>query len=811
MTSRLSLARPLAACFGLLLTTPAWCAAPAVIWASDPVRPGETVVVRGDAFGSQARVEVLGADRATWAPTEVFQQTDRTLKFLLPASTRPGITSFRVVTSEGASPAVVLNAPQSWWLQGDETDAATPGGWLRVFGLNLDLRGAAKLVLSQSGRPVVELTPQAIDAYNFKVNLPPSLAPGAYEVSFVSGEAATEATVALGRFTLVAPKAAVPADKVFNVTTFGAVPAQPDSIQYYTGMKAADQVDSTAAIQKALDAAGAAGGGVVFIPRGVYVLSAGLKIPAQVTLRGAGQGQTVLSWIDENLPREKQVLSKLGWGSLLFKPVKDPGSKPHPFLIKGPGHFGVEDLAIYAVNHTAGIQTDFPDTAATAGHVKIRRVVMRLDRFILTRDNNSRHYTNSEEIFLHRLKEEPQRCATWQGAIHLSGPNIEITDCDLYSSMSTLVLNGASGLIARNRIAAVPTQWSVLGRKSRRLIFEQNECLNGGVSLLNVHNTAGNDSKGGGSSTFSGELYCARNSIKDVYMKDRDGGFVSDFHAPLGIYTGWAVSSDGARATLSKPMVGKDLTRNWAGAIVSVVDGKGAGQVRFMKSLNGSEVEVDHPWQVPLDATSFITISKALYRSLFVENAVADCGNAVSLWGGGVEMVVAGNRSNRGGSFNIITLCHDDQFMPTLRVQFVDNVISDGAGWGAGYLFPRGSLIGTYTYTPLSFQRVVEKNKGQPIDAADYSGPLAIDQVFRRNRIETTGAFYAGGVVGNVLFENGFVAHSQIGVDIRATGGRWDDALFNVGPIDILIRGTTTNDVTTPYAGDYLKNAKILP
>jgi hypothetical protein len=795
----------------LLLSTPAWCAAPAVIWASDPVRPGETVVVRGDAFGSQARVEVLSGDRATWLPTEVFQQTDRTLKFLLPASARPGITSFRVVTGEGTSPAVVLNAPQSWWLQGDETDAATPGGWLRVFGLNLDLRGAAKLVLSQAGRPVVELTPQAIDAYNFKINLPSSLSPGAYEVSFVSGESAPEATVALGRFTIVAPAPAVPADKVLNVVTFGAVPAQPDSIQYYTGMKATDQVDSTAAIQKALDAAGAAGGGVVFMPRGVYVLSAGLKIPAHVTLRGAGRGQTVLSWIDEDLPREKQAVAKLVWGALLFKPIKDPGSKPHPFLIKGPGHFTIEDLALYAVNHTAGIQSDYPDTAATAGHVKIRRVVMRLDRFIHTRNYNNRHYTNGEEVFLKRLKEEPQRCVTWMGAIHLSGPNIEITDCDLYSSMSVLVLNGATGLIARNRFNAVPTQWSILGRKTHRLIFEHNECLNGGVSLLNVQNTATNEATNGGPSNFSRELYFARNSVKDVYSKDRDGGFVSDFHAPLGIYTGWAVSSDGARVTLGKPMVGKDLTRNWAGAIVTVVDGKGAGQFRFMKSLDGSLVEVDQPWQVPLDETSFVSISKTFYRSLFVENEVSDCGNAVSLWAGGVEMVVAGNRSNRGGSFNIITLCHDDQFMPTLRVQFVDNVIADGMGLGAGYLFPRGSLIGTFTYTPVSFQRVVEKNKGRPVAAPDYSGPLALDQVFRRNRIETSGAFYAGGVVGNILFENGFVAHSTIGVDIRATGGRWDDALFKVGPTDILIRGTTTQDVTTPYAGDYLKNAKVLP
>ena len=38
---------------GLLMTEAE--AAPVVIWASDPVRPGETVVVRGDSFGKKAK------------------------------------------------------------------------------------------------------------------------------------------------------------------------------------------------------------------------------------------------------------------------------------------------------------------------------------------------------------------------------------------------------------------------------------------------------------------------------------------------------------------------------------------------------------------------------------------------------------------------------------------------------------------------------------------------------------------------------------------------------------------------------------
>jgi hypothetical protein len=513
--------------------------------------------------------------------------------------------------------------------------------------------------------------------------------------------------------------------------------------------------------------------------------------------------------VDDQLPREKEDLVKLMWGSLLFKPIPDPQNAAHPYLIRGPGHFGVEDLAIYAVNHRAGILSDFPDTAPGAGHVKIHRVLMRLNRFINVQ-RTGRHYADAEEAFLRRWKDEPKGGANCQGAIHLSGPNLEVVDCDIYSSMSAMIFNGASGVIARNRIAGTGRSWTVMGRKTRKLIFEENLCLDGGICLLNVHVTASHEGKLGDASNFSRELYCARNSIEDCYVLDRDGGFVSDFHSPLGVYTGWAKQSEGTKATLASLMQGDDLSSKWAGAMVSVLDGKGAGQVRWMKSLAGNEVVVDEPWQVPLDGSSFVSVSKTLYRGLFVHNLVADAGNAVSLWGGGVEMVVAGNRSERGGALNQITLCHGDQFIPGMRAQFFDNVITEGINWGASYVFPRGSLIGTYTYTPLYFERVIQKNKGQPVTAPDYHGPLAVDQIFRRNRIESAGNFYAGGMVSNILFEAGEVKHSRIGVDVREMGGRWDDSILEGGPVDVLIRNNKMTDVTQPFSGDYLKDAKIV-
>ena len=790
---------------GLMLVCAAE-AAPVIIWASDPVRSGETVVVRGDAFGSKAKVEVSVSGQGDWKPAEILQQTERTLKFVLPKELPAGVVCFRIQVDGAFSDLQKLNAPKVWWIQGDQVESATPGGWIRLFGLNLGLKKGAKLILRNEGISV-PLRLIAVDEFNFRAEVPDTVSVGEYRVEFESGEGITGENVMAGKVEIVtSPKQL---NKVYNVTDFGSKPGQPDAIQYYTGMKALDQVDSTESIQKALNAAGKSGGGVVYFPRGIYVLSKGVEVPAGVILRGAGRGQTALSWVDDQLPREKEDLVKLMWGSLLFKPIPDPQNAAHPYLIRGPGHFGVEDLAIYAVNHRAGILSDFPDTAPGAGHVKIHRVLMRLNRFINVQ-RTGRHYADAEEAFLRRWKDEPKGGANCQGAIHLSGPNLEVVDCDIYSSMSAMIFNGASGVIARNRIAGTGRSWTVMGRKTRKLIFEENLCLDGGICLLNVHVTASHEGKLGDASNFSRELYCARNSIEDCYVLDRDGGFVSDFHSPLGIYTGWAKQSEGTKATLASSMQGDDLSSKWAGAMVSVLDGKGAGQVRWMKSLAGNEVVVDEPWQVPLDGSSFVSVSKTLYRGLFVHNLVADAGNTVSLWGGGVEMVVAGNRSERGGALNQITLCHGDQFIPGMRAQFFDNVITEGINLGASYVFPRGSLIGTYTYTPLYFERVIQKNKGQPVTAPDYHGPLAVDQIFRRNRIESAGNFYAGGMVSNILFEMGEVKHSRIGVDIREMGGRWDDSILEGGPVDVLIRNNKMTDVTQPFSGDYLKDAKIV-
>ncbi len=77
---------------------------------------------------------------------------------------------------------------------------------------------------------------------------------------------------------------------VFNVRDFGA--------------RGDGQTDDTAAFQKALDAAGAAGGGTVFAPRGNYRFAGRLNVPDAVTLRGVWESVPAHNGLrDAGLPK----------------------------------------------------------------------------------------------------------------------------------------------------------------------------------------------------------------------------------------------------------------------------------------------------------------------------------------------------------------------------------------------------------------------------------------------------------------------------------------------------------------------------
>ena len=73
-----------------------------------------------------------------------------------------------------------------------------------------------------------------------------------------------------------------PKGQLFDVTLFGAVAGTLDKVP---------AKDSTVAFQRALNAAGRAGGGIVYVPAGAYRMEGGVTVPAGVEFRGSFESQ----------------------------------------------------------------------------------------------------------------------------------------------------------------------------------------------------------------------------------------------------------------------------------------------------------------------------------------------------------------------------------------------------------------------------------------------------------------------------------------------------------------------------------------
>ncbi len=181
---------------------------PLVIWHSQPVKPGQTVLLYGDELDS-AKVtasrlpdETPGDPGKTRPANEVVANTgeelapiqprERALKVLLPDGKPSGVFALQV-EARGRRQTVLVNAPQPWWARGAQRLAATPGEDLRVFGLGLGWAGVNEALagippgsprtrIALRGAREVELTVRDADLYSARAPLPGDLPAGEYEV-----------------------------------------------------------------------------------------------------------------------------------------------------------------------------------------------------------------------------------------------------------------------------------------------------------------------------------------------------------------------------------------------------------------------------------------------------------------------------------------------------------------------------------------------------------------------------------------------------------------------------------------------------
>ena len=215
--------------------------------------------------------------------------TPSSLAVTMPSKSYDGPIVMAVKNKAGYSNPVVLNAPQPWWCAPQLAEA---GDVIRIFGRNLsrrpDFRMAYVCLCAEDQQPQW-LDIMETGKYSLAVKLPSKLKNGEYSIWVHAGRG--------GAWGWGDPLELTVCKKE----------------HFKREKKLKPDASNPSALQEAVDAMASKGGGTVRLSAGHYPFSGTLRVPANVTLIGAGQDKTVLQL--QTSPRNTFArIDVSGWG-----------------------------------------------------------------------------------------------------------------------------------------------------------------------------------------------------------------------------------------------------------------------------------------------------------------------------------------------------------------------------------------------------------------------------------------------------------------------------------------------------------------
>ena len=500
---------------------------PVIFWASDPVKPNETLMVQGDLLDGSTQVQIarlkntrpgkpelntVDFSKINYESLPSLQPSVQTGKYVVPADWELAIYAIRPVRGQETGELTRVNAPDVWWIQGSQVTWSTPDSEFSVYGKCLSY-GTAKVYLQDEAGKFLEMKLLEQDLWHIKAALG-NVGTGDYQVFVHNGLGGRFGWVKAGSLTIKEKKAWP--QTVFNVVDYGAKP------NFDPNRSRLDKTNDSPAFQRALDAAGENGGGVVYIPKGCYQLVEALNVPRFVTIRG-----------------ESMLSTNLGW---------DDNEEPPLGLINGTSQFAVEDLTIFVQNYWSVIRGDHGHLK-DSGNIAVRRVTIRANRYV---GIMGREYENWKEMQIERRWNTKLR----EAALNFGGENIVITDCDVLASNNSLILDNASGVVANNRLYCPYTfqadQYWIRG--CHDLIVKNNDIYGGGcmgthTTTRGIHNQKGREVY---LNTVSRNIYFAGNKQFDNWKWDREM-MTLDSHGYGGPYLGPVAAAEGNTVTFPDP------------------------------------------------------------------------------------------------------------------------------------------------------------------------------------------------------------------------------------------------------------------
>ena len=572
-----------------------------------------------------------------------------------------GVTAvwLRNAGGEWAAP-YLANLPEVWWM---DRSVTARGELVKVYGRAL-LGPRMPTVVLRRGKAVLRapLADQYESTYHKDSYvagfIPPSEAdPGGYEVWLHNGTGADYGWVKAGMLTLSEKKPAIRSGSLVNVRKHG---AQGDGV-----------TDDTAAIRKAV-AEAANRKGAVYFPPGLYRITQCLVIPAGVSLKGAGKGNSQIVSSEDGpvtggFPTELEKWEEKGMPNDWYPFVKQ--STP---MMGIKSHTTISDLG-FDQRGGEGVCLLVANPGESCDNIEVRHCRFR----------NSFRSVRIDKGY------NPSFGGVW---IPNRNRNLVIGDNEFATAGAGLVILSRTdrAQILRNRFTSLMNQHAdLVGMRG------------GLVECVVTDNTFVNSKRG---LTFQQPQPCmyhnyfARNTVEWI---DRGGNANETL-----LMEGWRSSYCG-KATSGTESTITVAGQNWKSGehkerLVVVMSGRGFGQYGYVADNTEDTLTLTTPWRVPVDGTTTIYLGDFFCDNVFFDHNDRRSGAAFQFWGNCVGNTVDALHSYQSEGVIFWAINDGDRTHGAGPICFYNEVV-DSYMVGMGHIEFRGGT------NPEADKRFVER------------------------------------------------------------------------------------------------------
>lgn len=660
--------------------------------------PGDVASVSGGYFGPLDKIKVaiqplssFTGDLATFNPDNAdfvfgaFQTDVSLLQFEIPQSVPKDVWALWVGNDNGWSNYTLINKAEPYWVT-DRTvypgQKLTLGGRNFVNPTNRSADNAKVTFHSVDSSAVYDANIYDLTDYTVHFTAPANLPVGQYDITYTNGAGGSYGVAycddaARERVTAIAKNANIQYfDDNFdaNAAWLGQIPTGPSNtfnIKDY-GAVGDGVANDSAAIDAAVAAVTANGGGILYIPEGVYLFD-GIKLPYTLCIAvvGDGQDKSVLKWRTRSTGATGAMIQANSHVVGIFNLKLE-----NDFLRPG----NVNCIDFYGWNADGNGAPDGGD--------------MMKNVTAITADGRGVYVSQDKSVVIDNCDVE-----SLNGSFHAApAGRIRITNSIMKNC------NGANIAFSDNLNA---------GLDMGQAYFDNNRIIGDSLNrrALDNHPTITDEMKTWGeilmdqtehrpADIMGNEMLLVNNSIEGVYgdpASNAGEGWASQCISAAGFY-GYALSGSYDRIATGKPT--KAMTQIPGESYVTIIGGPGAGQIRKIVGVDGDVLIVDKPWDVIPTSESMYTVDNYnMMGDIYCNNDISakTLKGSFSLYCTTYDMTIAGNRIAGGAGIWMAANLSDWGGMSYVFTQYFMNIYNnhiDGAWGEPWFLSAQNTIIG---------------------------------------------------------------------------------------------------------------------